>query len=145
MDRMTYQNFKGFKNYLAALESSKKLLVIYGENHVSKEYFTKTVAIERCKKKLLSCTNLDIRHIDFYIKALHSIRFYLQDELNIKVTSSFYMDDSQFIKRYVSKDLYLIHLMRGPIHYYILSSIDDINQFRQFKFNDNDKTETNFS
>lgn len=138
MKKMTYQNFKGFKNYLAALETSKKSVIVYGENQVSQEFFTKSVAIERCRKKLLSCTQLDIRHIDFYINALHSIRFYLQDELNIKITSSYYMDDSQFMRRYVSKDLYLIHLMRGPIHYYILSSIDDIKLFRQLKFASND-------
>lgn len=133
MHKITLKTRQALKSALLGLMGLSKNILVYGVNETSNETFCKPINISRCAARLLSCTELEIKHLGHYVDAEKAIVGWLKQHIRCPSNCRSWwslVSPSNWIKYNIDKNLYILKLNVGNIYYYIVLRQDVVNIFR---------------
>lgn len=130
-------NIKQTKALKATLEHLALLhpsgILIYGEDTLNKRTFCQPINLLKAKDKLLSCVNIEIRGIGYYIDVESTIVSWLQSHIRLPTNRQWLRmaSPSNWLRYNFDKDLYILHLSIAHRHYYICLRREYVSYYRQ--------------
>lgn len=138
MNRMTLQLHKALR---ATLERVAELhpdgVLMYGIDSINQQSFCQLVKINNNIKKLLSCTQIEIKGVGFYSQVEEKFVTWLKTHIRTPSGVSFcnsLLSPHNWLKYNIAGDLNILHLAVANINYYMILKEEHIRLFRQKAF-----------
>lgn len=138
MSRMTLQLHKALR---ATLERVAELhpdgVLMYGIDSINQQSFCQVVKINNNIKKLLSCTQIEIKGVGFYSQVEEKFVTWLKTHIRTPSGVSFcnsLLSPHNWLKYNIAGDLNILHLAVANINYYMILKEEHIRLFRQKAF-----------
>lgn len=137
MVKMKLNLRNALKSTLYELASSTDQVLIYGEDGINNKSFCKPINIMRNCQKLLACTSIEIKSIDYYSIPLHNIVAWLKNHIREPTNGRCWWnltDNARWLRYNIACDLYMIKLQVAKITYYVLLRDVYLRHFRTKAF-----------
>lgn len=114
---------------------SKGIRVV-GENQLENLSFCQLVNMTKAKKRLISCSNIDIRGIEYYYNVELRIIEWMKQNIRLPTNRTWcnMASPSAWLHYNFAQDLYIIHLSIAFVHYYICVREEYVRYYRQIAF-----------
>lgn len=120
---MTFKYYRALKATLDMLANKcRNGVLMYGENTIEQKTFCKLIDVRKAAKRLLSCTNIEIRGIGHYMAAERAFAAWLQEHLKLPGNHrwAYLSSPHNWLKQNFSKDLNVLKLSIAHTEYYMI-------------------------
>ena len=123
MSRMTFKHYRALKATLDMLaDKCKKGVLMYGANTIEQTTFCKLIDMKKAAKRLLSCTNIEIRGIGHYIAAEKAFAAWLQENVKLpgNPTWGYLSSPHNWFRHNFAEDLNVLKLTIAHTEYFLI-------------------------
>lgn len=139
MGRMTLQLNNALKATLCKVaELHPDGVLMYGVDGINQQTFCQLVKINKNIKRLLGCTQIEIKGVGFYSQVEEKFVTWLKAHIRTPSGVSFcnsLLSPHNWLKYNIAADLNILHLGVANIDYYMILKEEHIRYFRNLAFN----------
>lgn len=139
MSRMTLKLHNALKATLQRVaELHPDGVLMFGIDNINQQTFCQIVKINNNIKKLLSCTQIEIKGIGFYSQVEEKFVTWLKSHIRTPSGVPFcnsLLSPHNWLKYNIAEDLNILHLGVANIDYYMILREEHIRLFRHKAFN----------
>ena len=120
---MTFKYYRALKATLDMLANKcRNGVLMYGTNTIEQKTFCKLINVRKAAKRLLSCTNIEIRGIGHYMAAERAFAAWLQEHLKLPGNTSwgYLSSPHNWFRLNFAEDLYVLKLKIAHTEYYMI-------------------------
>lgn len=139
MSKMSLQLHNALK---ATLERVAELhpdgVLMYGIDSINKQTFCQLVKVHHNIKKLLGCTQIEIKGVGFYSQVEEKLVTWLKSHIRTPSGVPFcnsLLSPHNWLKYNIAADLNILHLGVAHKHYYMILKEEHLRLFRHKAFN----------
>ena len=123
MSRITFKHYRALKATLDMLANKcSKGILMYGINTIEQKTFCKLIDMKKAAKRLLSCTNIEIRGIGHYIAAEKAFAAWLQANVKLPDNPSwgYLSSPHNWFRHNFAEDLNVLKLSIAHTEYFLI-------------------------
>lgn len=139
MGRMTLQLNNALKATLCRVaELHPDGVLMYGVDGINQQTFCQLVKINKNIKRLLGCTQIEIKGVGFYSQVEEKFVTWLKAHIRTPSGVSFcnsLLSPHNWLKYNIAADLNILHLGVANIDYYMILKEEHLRYFRNLAFN----------
>lgn len=139
MGRMTLQLHKALKATLQRVdELHPNGVLMYGIDSINQQTFCQLIKINKNIKRLLGCTIIEIKGVEFYSQVEEKFVTWLKSHIRTPSGVPFcnsLLSPHNWLKYNIAADLNILHLGVANIDYYMILKEEHLRLFRQKAFN----------